>query len=182
MKRTPLFAAWGVLTACGAFAQGPIETALPPDFRASVRFHFREKLADARPGEKGVTAPAYCQEELPPAWWLPEKRRRVIGGDVPDLPFTFNLWLTRPDAQKPPRLEINVVDPRTGRSLEGFPAQRPLSRSVLECTLPGCPTKVGPLRSRTPNAFALTVQGTRALPGPTSSTDSGAWSSRFGRR
>ena len=136
MKQTLLFAAWGVLTVCGVLAQRSLEGASLPDFRASVRFHFRKKLADVQPNEKGVTAPAYRVEELPPAQLLPEKNRRVIQGNVRELPFTFNLRLTQPDTESPPLLEVNVVDPHTGRSLKGFPAKRPLTRQGVAFDLP----------------------------------------------
>jgi hypothetical protein len=136
MKRTLVIAAWGFLTGCGALAQGPVERALLPDFRASVRFHFRERVPKARPGEKAVTAPGYHEEGLPPAQLLPEKQRRVIEGKVPDLPFVFNLRLTRPDPQKPPLLEVNVVDPHTGRSITGFPAKHDLTRDGAAFDVP----------------------------------------------
>jgi hypothetical protein len=89
-----------------------------PDFRARVRFHYREK---------DVSAPASTDEDLPAAQFLPDQQRRIIEGKVPNLGFKFYLRLTRPDPDRSPLLEVNVVDPLSGRPLEGFPVKQELT-------------------------------------------------------
>jgi hypothetical protein len=121
---------------CGTLAQGPVQGAPLPDFRASVRFNFRERLPEAQGGQKAVTAPGYHEEALPPARFLAEQKRRVIQGKVPDLPFDFNLRLSRPDAQRPPLLEVDVVDAHTGQSIKGFPTKQELTDQGAAFELP----------------------------------------------
>jgi hypothetical protein len=101
-----------------------------PDFRARVRFHYRE----AR-----VSAPASADEDLPAARFIPARQGRVIQGKVRDLPFVFYLRLTRPDRQRKPLVEVNVVNPATGRSIRGFPAKQNLTgdASSFELALSG---------------------------------------------
>jgi hypothetical protein len=98
-----------------------------PDFRARVRFHYREK---------DVSAPASTDEDLPAAQFLPDKQRRVIEGKVPNLAFRFYLRLTRPDQERSPLLEVNVVDPVSGRPLEGFPVKQELTDEGNSFELP----------------------------------------------
>jgi hypothetical protein len=113
-----LAAAVGLLTSPAAFAQPLRNGSSLPDFRARVRFHYREK---------GISAPASADEDLPGAQFIPSKQRRVIQGQVRDLPFVFYLRLTRPDPQREPLLEVNVMNPSTGQSIEGFPARQNLT-------------------------------------------------------
>ena len=127
MNRTVTLVAAIVLILHNVPAQPAVDRELLPDFQASVRFHFREKLPNALPGEKSVSAPSYEKESLPPARLLPEKKERVIQGKVPDLPFVFYLRLTRPNQQGPPLLEVNVVDPHTNQAIKGFPAKQDLT-------------------------------------------------------
>lgn len=127
MNRTVAFAAVATLIVHSALAQLAADRELLPDFRASVLFHFRERIPNAPPGEKNVTAPDVEREDLPPAHLLPKKKRRVIQGTVPDLPFVFFLRLTYPNLQGPPLLEVNIVDPRTNQSIKGFPAKQDLT-------------------------------------------------------
>ena len=124
MNRTVTLVAAIVLILHNVPAQPAVDHELLEDFQASVRFHFREK---ALPGEKSVSAPGYETESLPPAQLLPEKKRRVIQGKVPDLPFVFYLRLTHPNRQGPPLLEVNVVDPHTNQVIKGFPAKQDLT-------------------------------------------------------
>ena len=127
MSRTVTLVAAIVLLLHDVPAQPAADRELLPDFQASVRFHFREKLPNALPGEKSVSAPSYETESLPPARLLPEKKERVIQGKVPDLPFVFYLRLTHPNRQGPPLLEVNVVDPHTNQAIKGFPAKQDLT-------------------------------------------------------
>ena len=127
MNRTVAVTAVAILIVHNALAQLAADRELLPDFRASVLFHFRERIPEAPPGEKNVTAPDVEREDLPPAQLLPEKKRRVIQGKVPDLPFVFYLRLTHPNLQGPPLLEVNVVDPHTNQSIKGFPAKQDLT-------------------------------------------------------
>jgi hypothetical protein len=129
MNRMAPLAAMAVLLVHGALAQ-PADHELLPDFRALVQFHFRERIPNAPPGEKNVTAPDVERQDLPPARLLPRKRRRVIEGRVPDLPFVFYLRLTHPNPPGPPLLEVNVVNPQTNQSINGFPARKDLTDTV----------------------------------------------------
>jgi hypothetical protein len=116
--RLALATAVCLLTSHAAFAQSLRNGSSLPDLRARVRFHYREK---------GVSAPASTDEDLPAAQFLPGKHRRVIQGKVRDLPFVFYLRLTRPGPQREPLLEVNVVDPATRRSIRGFPTRQNLT-------------------------------------------------------
>jgi hypothetical protein len=98
--------------------------------RQMIMRSFRERIPDALPGEKNVTAPDVEREELPPARLLPEKKRRVIEGRVPDLPFVFYLRLTHNDPQGPPLLEVNVINPHTNQSIKGFPTKNDFTDTV----------------------------------------------------
>jgi hypothetical protein len=123
VKRILLFALVGLLFCISGLAQQQAATSPLPDFRAEVRFHFRERVPDAEPGEKNVTAPSYNTEELPASQFLSAQNQRVIQGKVPHLPFIFFLRLNRQDQQSQPLLEVNVVDSDTGKSVQGFPTR-----------------------------------------------------------
>jgi hypothetical protein len=129
MKRPlALVTAFCLLTSHATFAQSTRNGSSLPEIRAWVRFHYREE---------GVSAPASADEELPAARFLPNKQRRVIQGNVRDLPFVFYLRVTRPDPRRAPLLEVNVVDPATRRSIKGFPAKEDLTgeRNSFELAL-----------------------------------------------
>jgi hypothetical protein len=130
MNRMALVAVMAVLIVHHALAQLPVDYELLPNFRALVQFHFRERIPDAPPGEKNVTAPDVEREDLPPAQLLAGKKRRVIEGRVPNLPFVFYLRLTHHNPPGPPLLEVNVVNPHTNQSIKGFPAKKELTDSV----------------------------------------------------
>lgn len=123
VKRILFFTLVGLLLCISGPAQQPAAGPPLPDFRAEVRFHFRERVPDAEPGEKNVTAPSYNTEELPASQFLSAQNQRVIQGKVPHLPFIFFLRLTRQDQLSQPLLEVNVVDSDPGKSLQGFPTQ-----------------------------------------------------------
>jgi hypothetical protein len=128
MKSTLALAAFFYLfTDHPVLAQTAPDGSSLPDFRARVRFHYREK---------NVSAPASTDEDLPAAQFLPEKQRRIIEGKVPNLGFKFYLRLSRPDPERAPLLEVNVVDPVTGRSLEGFPVKQELTDAGGSFELP----------------------------------------------
>ena len=125
-----LTTAFCLLTGHSAFAQSIPDGSALSDFRARVRFHYREKKVSeekADSGEKRDSAPASTDEDLPAAQFLPGKQRRIIEGKVRDLPFMFYLRLTRPDPKGASLLEINVVDPATGQSIQGFPVKQDLT-------------------------------------------------------
>jgi hypothetical protein len=135
MNRMAPVATMVVLIVHNALAQLPADHELLPNFRALVQFHFRERVPDASPGEKNVTAPDVEREDLPPAQLLPGKRRRVIEGRVPDLPFVFYLRLTHHNPQGPPLLEVNVVNSHTNQSIKGFPTKKDLT-DVVDFEIP----------------------------------------------
>jgi hypothetical protein len=128
MKSALAFAAvFCLLMSHSDFAEPIRDGSALPDFRGRVRFHYREK---------NVSAPASTDEDLPAAQFLPEKQRRIIEGKVRDLPFMFYLRLTRPDPSRAPLLEVNVVDPATRRSIQGFPVEQDLKEAGGSFELP----------------------------------------------
>ena len=103
-----------------------------PDFHATVQFHYRELFPDAKQGGKIVAAPGIKRENLPSTQLLPAKKSRVLQGKVRDLSLVFYIRLTRPDPAAPPLLEVNVIDPATKRSIQGFPAQQRMNEGFAE--------------------------------------------------
>jgi hypothetical protein len=137
VKRILLFMLAGLLLCASGAAQQQAASSLLPEFRAEVRFHFRERVPDAEPGEKNVTAPSYNTEELPASQILSGQNQRIIQGKVPHLPFIFLLRLTRQGQQSQPLLEVNVVDSQTGESVQGFPSQTAdLSEAGVDFDIP----------------------------------------------
>jgi hypothetical protein len=127
----------GLLICVRGPAQQQAASSPLPDFRAEVRFHFRERVPEAGPHEKNVTAPSYNTEELPASQFPFAQNQRVIQGKVPHLPFIFFLRLTRQGQQSQPLLEVNVVDSNTGKSVQGFPTQTGnLSEERLDFDIP----------------------------------------------
>lgn len=105
----------------------------PLPFAAEVRYHFREKLRTAKPGEKPFSAPSHEREALPPSKLKTGDRSvaRVVEGAVPHLPYHFLIKVVRTDAHQSETLEVNVVD-RSGKPIAGFPQSmpNPLSKSA----------------------------------------------------
>jgi len=76
----------------------------PAAIRCEVRYHFRERVERAAPGEKEYSAPSYEKEAL-------------AGGRVAHLPYRFKVTLGE---KKPVMLEVNILDGQ-GKSLAGYP-------------------------------------------------------------
>jgi hypothetical protein len=112
---------WCLFAASAVMAQ---DTPLP--FAAELRYHFREKIRNAKPVEKSFSAPSDERESLP----LPTlktddgSKLRVLEGVVPHLPYRFLIKLVRSGANQAETLEVNILD-RTGKSLAGFPQSMP---------------------------------------------------------
>jgi len=87
---------------------------------------------DANQGGKIVAAPGIKRENLPSTQLLPAKKSRVLQGKVRDLSLVFYVRLTRPDPAAPLFLEVNVIDPTTNRSIQGFPTQQSINEGVAE--------------------------------------------------
>jgi hypothetical protein len=103
-----------------------------PDFHATVEFHYRVLFPDTNQGGKIVAAPGIKRENLPSTQLLPAKKSRVLQGKVRDLSLVFYVRLTRPDPAAPLFLEVNVIDPTTNRSIQGFPTQQSINEGVAE--------------------------------------------------
>jgi hypothetical protein len=126
--RTALYSlAWFLLfgSLLPAFgAEEPSQTLAP--FACEIRYHFREKIPDAKPGEKQVSAPSHEREVLPLS------RRSVAGGAsvqlvsgrVRHLPYRFVLKIIRREGAGQETLEVNILD-RSGKPLAGFPQRMP---------------------------------------------------------
>jgi hypothetical protein len=76
----------------------------PAAIRCEVRYHFRERVEGAAPGEKQYSAPSYEKEAL-------------AGGRVAHLPYRFKVTLGE---KKPGILEVNILDAK-GKALAGYP-------------------------------------------------------------
>ncbi len=97
-----------------------------PSFACEVRYHFRERFPDAKPGEKKVSAPSFRREGLPLSHVTISDgvAQRTVQGCATHLPFYFMLKITQQNDSDAGALEINVLD-CSGRSLPGFPQVMP---------------------------------------------------------
>jgi hypothetical protein len=98
----------------------------PEPFAAEVRYHFREKIRDAKPGEKRVSAPSHEREALPlsQATISNGNSAQQIEGRVPHLPYRFLIKVIRSKDAGTETIEVNVLD-NSGHSLAGFPQVMP---------------------------------------------------------
>lgn len=118
------FGALSTLTTC---AEEPSYTPAPAPFACEVRYHFREHLRHAKPGEKTVSAPAFKREGLPKLRvadlnGVPE---RIVEGRVGHLPYQFLVKISRANGgSEAETLEVNVLD-SSGKPLAGFPQVMP---------------------------------------------------------
>jgi hypothetical protein len=116
-----------VLPAMGA--EEPAQ--MPAPFACEIRYHFREKIADAKPGEKQFSAPSNEREVLPAAKPVALKGivAQEVEGSVKSLPYKFLIRVTR-GRTGAETLKVNVLDD-AGRPLAGFPKviPNPLTRT-----------------------------------------------------
>ena len=110
-------------------AEEPTEK--PAPFACEIRYHFREKIPDAKPGEKQFSAPSHEREVLPLPRLVALKGidAQEVKGEVKSLPYKFLIRVTRGRAGKE-TLKVNVLD-ESGRPLPGFPKliPNPLTRT-----------------------------------------------------
>jgi hypothetical protein len=112
---------FGGFSALTAYAEEQSHT--PAPFACEVRYHFREHLRHAKPGEKTVSAPSFEREALPKLHvadlnGIPE---RIVEGRVAHLPYQFLVKITRANGgSEAEALEVNVLD-SSGKPLAGFP-------------------------------------------------------------
>jgi hypothetical protein len=101
----------------------------PPPFRAEVRYHFRERIRNAKLGEKSFSAPSHEREALPAAQVKNAGNAAVreIDGSVPHLPYRFIIKLTL-GSDGTEILDVNVLD-KSGKSVAGFPQSNPLNKA-----------------------------------------------------
>jgi hypothetical protein len=97
----------------------------PAPFACEIQYHFREKIADAKPGEKQYTAPSHEREVLPLSRAIALKGvfAQEVKGQVKHLPYKFLIRVTRGPVRAE-TLKINVLD-GSGRPLPGFPKLMP---------------------------------------------------------
>lgn len=107
-----------------AFADEPSD--VPQPFACEVRYHFRERFPEAKPGEKGVSAPSFQREGLPisSSAVLDGVSERIVEGCVTHLPFEFSVKISQRSDSETGILEVNVFD-CSGMSLTGFPQVMP---------------------------------------------------------
>ena len=103
----------------------------PEAIRCEVRYHFRERVEGAAPGQKQYTAPSYEKEAL-------------AGGRVAHLPYRFEVTLGE---KKPHMLEVNILDAE-GKALAGYPktvayAYDPANPTTQEFDIPVGPELAG---------------------------------------
>jgi hypothetical protein len=103
----------------------------PTAIRCEVRYHFRERLEGARPGEKQYSSPSYEKETL-------------AGGRVAHLPYRFQVTLGE---KKPSMLEINILDAE-GKTLSGYPKTIPYAYDPANPTTQEFDIPVGPELAR----------------------------------
>src|SRR5262245_54780189 len=107
------------LAVCG-FASLPAkaENEVTPAIVGVIRYHFRERLEGAKPGEKQYSAPAYETEQLPPSNAPSNKEQmQVIEGKVAHLPYSFVINLGGKGAGT---LEVKILT-ADGKPLRGYP-------------------------------------------------------------
>ena len=95
----------------------------PMAIACQVRYHFRERIADAKPGEKQFSAPATEREALPASRQVVSdgQQAQLVEGRVAHLPYhRFAIKLTRGEGTDVGRLEVNILD-ATGKPLSGYP-------------------------------------------------------------
>lgn len=110
------------LSALGA-AQPPRKTG---PFACQIRYHFREHIRDAEPGEKPVSAASHEREALPlsRAAVTSGASVQLVEGRVRHLPYRFVVKIVRPKSARQETLEVNILD-RSGKPLAGFPQKMP---------------------------------------------------------
>jgi hypothetical protein len=95
----------------------------PIAISCEVRYHFREQIADAKPGEKQFSAPATVREALPASRLVVSdgQQAQVVEGRVAHLPYyRFAIKLTRGEGTDAGKLKVNILD-ATGKPLSGYP-------------------------------------------------------------
>jgi hypothetical protein len=95
----------------------------PMAIACEVRYHFRERIADAKPGEKQFSAPATVREPLPASRLVVSDGQevQVVEGGVAHLPdHRFAIKLTRGEGMDVGKLEVNILD-ATSKPLSGYP-------------------------------------------------------------
>ena len=114
----------GMLTPLALAAEEPSRE--PAPFACEIRYHFREKIHGARPGEKPVSAPGEEREALPlsQATISKDGAAQASEGQVPHLPYRFFVKIIRPTGAERETLEVNVLD-NSGKPLPGFPQAMP---------------------------------------------------------
>lgn len=100
-------------------------TSKPAPFACEIQYHFREKIPDAKPGEKQYSAPSHEREVLPLSRSIALKGvlAEEVRGQVKSLPYKFLIRVTRGPVRAE-TLKINVLDD-SGRPLPGFPKLMP---------------------------------------------------------
>ena len=104
----------------------------PEPFACEIRYHFRENIRDAKPGEKRVSAPSHEREALPLSHpkVFDRSAAQVVEGRVKHLPYRFVIRIVRSTETGGETLEVNVLD-NSGKPLAGFPVimPNPLTRT-----------------------------------------------------
>jgi len=123
------FCLFGRLALPAFGAEEPSQT--PAPFACEIRYHFREKIPDAKPGEKQFSAPSHEREVLPLSRPVALKGivAQEVEGQVKSLPYKFLIRVTRGRAGAE-TLKVNVLD-ASGRPRPGFPKliPNPLTRT-----------------------------------------------------
>ena len=95
----------------------------PMPIACEVRYHFRERIADAKPGEKQFSAPATEREALPRSRLVGSdgQQAQVVEGRVAHLPsYRFAIKLSRGEGTDAGKLEVSILD-AAGKPLSGYP-------------------------------------------------------------
>jgi len=95
----------------------------PMAISGEVRYHFRERIAHAKAGEKQFSAPATEREALPLSRLVGSdgQQAQVVEGRVAHLPsYRFAIKLSRDEGTHADKLEVNILD-AAGKPLSGYP-------------------------------------------------------------
>lgn len=99
----------------------------PIPFGAQIWYQYREKITDAKPGEKNVTSVSReienlhpCVFEKDPKTTTAEPIQSAIYDKGTRLPFSFEIKLQKKPSSTMYQCWVNIIDQK-GRSLTGFP-------------------------------------------------------------
>ena len=107
---------------CASAAEKEQAASAPAAIACEVRYHFRERIAGAGPGEKQFSAPEHETEALPASKAVASdgQQAQLVEGRVAHLPYRFTIKFTQGDGTDAAKLEVRILDP-AGKPVSGYP-------------------------------------------------------------